>query len=116
MIHISTHVFFSFQKIVFCDVTKENLFSTSDDEVVNYCQYFNDKTEEKFNSFDIIIASLVFDVVAVNRKMFKGGLISEGIFTFVQSTKKIHKINILKFFHFYTYNEKLRNIDFVHFF
>ena len=74
---------FFFQKIVFCDVTKENLFSTSDDEVVNYCQYFNDKIEEKFNSFDIIIASLVFDVVAVNRKMFKGGFISEGIFTLV---------------------------------
>jgi len=62
------------KKIVFCDVTKENLFSTSDDEVVNYCQYFNDKIEEKFNSFDIIIASLVFDVVAVNRKMFKDAL------------------------------------------
>ena len=95
MIHILTHVFFIFQKIVFCDVTKENLFSTSDDEVVNYCQYFNDKIEEKFNSFDIIIASLVFDVVAVNRKMFKGSLISECIFTFVRPMKEIHKINFL---------------------
>ena len=81
--------FFFFQKIVFCDVTKENLFSTSDDEVVNYCQYFNDKIEEKFNSFDIIIASLVFDVVAVNRKMFKGGLISEGIFTLDSCSKNV---------------------------
>ena len=108
--------FFFFQKIVFCDVTKENLFSNSDDEVVNYCQYFNDKIEEKYLSFDIIIASLVFDVVAVNRKMFKGGLILEGIFIFVQSMKKIHKINILNFFHFYTYNEKLRNSEFVDFF
>ena len=90
--------FFFFQKIVFCDVTKENLFSNSDDEVVNYCQYFNDKIEEKYNSFDIIIASLVFDVVAVNRKMFKGGLISEGIFTFVQSTKKHTKSISYTFF------------------
>ena len=111
MIHILTYGFlFLFQKIVFCDVTKENLFSTSDDEVVNYCQYFNDKSEEKFNSFDIIIASLVFDVVAVNRKMFKGGLISEVIFTF----EKIHKINIL--FTLLTYIEKFRKSDFVHFF
>ena len=100
MIPILTYGFFSFQKIVFCDVTKENLFSTSDDEVVNYCQYFNDKIEEKFNSFDIIIASLVFDVVAVNRKMFKGGLTSEGIFTFVQSTEKNPQNHYSKLFLF----------------
>ena len=52
------YIFFQFQNIVFCDVTKEKVFEEGD----------------HIGGFDIIIASLVFDVVAVSAKMYKQAL------------------------------------------
>ena len=48
----------TFQRIIFCDVTKEKVFEEGSHN----------------EGFDIIIASLVFDVVAINSKMYKQAL------------------------------------------
>ena len=47
-----------FQRVIFCDVTIENIF----------------ENEVKNEEFHVIIASLVFDVVATNKQMFQEAL------------------------------------------
>ena len=44
-----------FQKVIFCDITKTQVF----------------EDEDKIGTFDIIVASLIFDVVATSEQMFK---------------------------------------------
>ena len=50
---------FSLKRVIFCDISKTDIFGSIHQDVHN---------------FDIIIASLVFDVVAVDRSMFKDAL------------------------------------------
>lgn len=53
------------QRILFCDVTREDMFDGGNDE---------EETLPNKEAFDVIIASLVFDVVALNKTMFKEAL------------------------------------------